>query len=119
MADQQDEINNGLDEGRDGAGRAKTAVLSSAQDVAGRLRTTASRAAVRLPGSMSDAQVAARGTQQALDQMSSETLLLGTGFWVGLTAGLWLRGANRLLVALVLLPAAAMANVLLRRRPGA
>jgi len=44
---------------------------------------------------------------------------LGTGFWVGLTAGLWLRGANRLLVALVLLPAAAMANVLLRRRPGA
>lgn len=119
MADQQNEINEGLDESRNGARRARTAVLSSAQDVAEKMRTTASRAATRLPSSVSDAQVAARGTQQALDQMSNETLLLGTGFWVGLTAGLWLKGANRMLVALVLLPAVAMANVLVRRRPGA
>jgi hypothetical protein len=119
MANQQNEINDGPNENGNGARRAKTVVLSGAQDVAGRVRMTASRAAVRLPGSMSDAQVAARGTQQALDQMSSETLLLGTGFWVGLTAGLWLKGANRLMVALVLLPAAAMANAFLRRRPGA
>ena len=119
MTGQQDQLNDELDESRNGAGRATTVVLNSAQDVAGRLRTTASRAAERLPGSMSDAQNAARDTQHALDQMPSEALLMGTGFWIGLTAGLWLRGANRLLVALALLPAAAMASSLARRRPDA
>jgi hypothetical protein len=119
MAEQQNQGNGESNESRDGARQATAAVLNSAQDVAGRLRSGASRAADRLPASMSDAQNAARGTQRALDEMPSETLLIGTGFWLGLTAGLWLRGANRLLVMLAALPAAAMASTLARRRPGA
>jgi hypothetical protein len=119
MSDEQDHMDDELTGSDNGARRATTAVLNSAQEVAARVRTTASRAAERLPSSVSDAQGAARDTQRALDQMPSETLLLGTGFWLGMTAGLWLKGANRVLVALALMPAAAMASTLVRRRPQA
>jgi hypothetical protein len=91
------------------------ALGSNAQDAVGVVRDTAERAAARLPEVAANAQVAARDTQRALDAMPSHALVVGTSFSLGLAAGLFVGGANRLLVALALAPAGAMAMTILGR----
>lgn len=91
------------------------ALGSSAQDAAGVVRDTAERAAARMPEVAANAQVAARDTQRALDSMPSQALIVGTSFSLGLAAGLFVGGANRLLVVLALAPAGAMAMTILGR----
>ena len=103
--------------GRDGK-RPMAAVISTAQDAAEMVRLTAERAAARLPDAFAGAQVAARDTQRALEQMPNQGLVIGTSFSVGLGVGLFVSGANRLLVALALLPAGAMALTMLGRDEG-
>jgi hypothetical protein len=88
---------------------------SSAQDAVGVVRTTAERAAARLPEVAANAQVAARDTQRTLETMPSQALVVGTSFSLGLAAGLFIGGANRLLVGLALAPAGAMAMTILGR----
>jgi len=56
-----------------------------------------------------------RDTQRRLDQMSDDNLLAGASFSLGLAIGLFVSGSSRLLVALTLVPAAAMLSTLMTR----
>jgi hypothetical protein len=88
------------------------AMMAGAQE---RIRSGVEKAAEAMPDAMASAQVAARDTQRALDQMSDQGLLAGASFSLGLGVGLLVSGANRLLVFLVLAPAAAMLATLMGR----
>lgn len=101
------------------ARKATVGVMAGAQDAAGKVLTSAERAAEKLPDAVAGAQVAARDTQRALEDMPDQALLIGTSFLMGLGVGLFLTGTNRLLVVLALAPAAAMAATLLGRDEGA
>lgn len=83
-----------------------------------KLRAGVGKAADAMPDAMASAQGAARDTQRALDQMSDQGLLVGTAFSIGLGVGLLVNGTNRLLVFLVLAPAAAMLATLMGRDTG-
>ena len=80
-----------------------------------RIRASVERAAEHMPEAMAGAQSAARDTQRRLDQMSDENLLAGASFSLGLAIGLFVSGTSRLLVALTLVPAAAMLTTLMGR----
>src|SRR4051812_8331468 len=99
---QQDE------ESMNGSRGMGTAVMSATQDAAEMARTTAQRAADRLPDAVAGVQVAATETQRRLDELPNEGLLVGTSFSLGLGVGLFLSGANRFLVAPAPAPAAPM-----------
>ena len=86
-----------------------------AHEAADLIKNTAERAAERWPEAVATAQVAARDTQQALERMPNQGLIIGTSFSLGLGVGLFMSGANRLLVVLALAPAAAMAATLVAR----
>jgi hypothetical protein len=88
------------------------AMMAGAQE---RIRSGVEKAAEAMPDAMASAQVAARDTQRALDQMSDQGLLAGASFSLGLGVGLLVSGTNRLLVFLVLAPAAAMLATLMGR----
>jgi len=98
-----------------GTRRGPDGVLAGAQDAAEIVRTTAERAAERWPEAVTGAQTAARDTQKALERMPNQGLVIGSSFSLGLGVGLFMTGANRLLVLLALAPAAAMAATLLGR----
>ena len=99
-------------------GSRRTPAIPSATEAADLIKTTAERAAERLPDAVATAQVAARDTQQALERMPNQGLVIGTSFSLGLGVGLFMTGANRLLVVLALAPAAAMAATLVGREDG-
>jgi pantoate kinase len=107
------------DETMNGSRGMGAAVMSATQDAAGVVRTTAERAAAKLPDAVAGAQVAATETQRVLDEMPSQALLIGTSFSLGLGVGLFVSGANRLLVALALAPAGAMALTMFGREQAA
>jgi len=88
------------------------AMMNGAQE---RIRAGVEKAAEVMPDAMAGAQVAARDTQRRLDEMSEQSLLAGASFSLGLAIGLFVSGANRLLVALTLMPAAAMLTTLMGR----
>lgn len=90
-------------------------IRRSAHDAAGMVKSTYERAAEKVPDAVSGAQGAARDTQKALEGMPNQGLLIGTSFSLGLGVGLFLTGANRLIVLLTLAPAMAMIATLLRR----
>jgi len=117
MTSQKSNRANGNEGGsaREQGRKATVGVMAGAQDAAEKVRASAERAAERLPDAMAGAQVAARDTQRALDEMPNQALIIGTSFSLGLGVGLFLTGSNRLLVLLALMPAAAMAATLLGR----
>jgi hypothetical protein len=88
------------------------AMIDGAQE---RIRAGVERAAEVMPDAMAGAQVAARDTQRRLDEMSDQNLLAGASFSLGLAIGLFVSGANRLIVALTLVPAAAMLTTMIGR----
>jgi hypothetical protein len=88
------------------------AMMSGAQE---RIRAGVGKAAEVMPDAVAGAQVAARESQRRLDEMSDQTLLAGASFSLGLSIGLFVNGASRLLVALTLVPAAAMLTTLMGR----
>ena len=100
---------------RNGSKREATGVLAGAQDAAELVKTTAERAAERWPEAVAGAQTYARDTQRVLERMPNQGLVIGSSFSLGLGVGLFMTGANRLLVVLALAPAAAMAATLLAR----
>jgi hypothetical protein len=100
---------------QNGVKRGAVGVLAGAQDAAEIVRATAERAAERWPEAVAGAQTAARDTQRALEKMPNQGLVIGTSFSLGLGVGLFMTGANRLLVVLAMAPAAAMAATLLAR----
>jgi hypothetical protein len=88
------------------------AMMAGAQE---RIRAGVGKAAEAMPDAMASAQSAARDTQQRLDSMSDDNLLAGASFSLGLAIGLFVSGSSRLLVALTLVPAAAMLSTLMSR----
>ena len=100
---------------RNGARRGQEGILAGAQDAAEIVRSTAERAAERWPEAVAGAQTAARDTQRVLERLPNQGLVIGTSFSLGLGVGLFMTGANRLLVLLALAPAAAMAATLVGR----
>jgi hypothetical protein len=100
---------------RNGSKGGTTGLMAGAQDAADIVKTTAERAAERWPEAMAGAQTYARDTQRALEKMPNQGLVIGSSFSLGLGVGLFMTGANRLLVLLALAPAAAMAATLLGR----
>ena len=80
-----------------------------------RIRSGVGKAAEAMPDAMASAQSAARDTRRRLDQMSDDNLLAGASFSLGLAIGLFVSGTSRLLVALTLVPAAAMLSTLMTR----
>jgi hypothetical protein len=88
------------------------AMMAGAQE---RIKAGVGKAADAMPDAMASAQTAARDTQRRLDSMSDDNLLAGASFSLGLAIGLFVSGSSRLLVALTLVPAAAMLSTLMNR----
>ena len=88
------------------------AMMAGAQE---RIKAGVGKAAEAMPDAMASAQSAARDTQRRLDSMSDDNLLAGASFSLGLAIGLFVSGSSRLLVALTLVPAAAMLSSLMNR----
>ena len=107
---------NGQERGDEG-GRGFVADLpASARQVADAAGAAAGEVANRLPA-------AAATTREALDEASrqmeaapTDVLVAGTSLSAGVALGLLLGGSPRMLVALALIPAAAMGATLLERR---
>ena len=106
--------------GTDGTGdrgsRSGGGAASGPQPAAARVRTAASEVAERVPAAVSSAQGAVDETARALSELPTQTLMLGASFSLGLAAGMFLSGTNRLTVLLAMVPAAAMGVTLLNRQ---
>ena len=98
-------------------GPAQTA-KAVAGNVGNAASTAASEAVSRLPEATQATRQAVEDANRAIQSGSDEALMAGTTLSVGLALGLLLGGANRLLVILALIPAAAMGFTLLDRQSG-
>ena len=87
----------------------------TARAVAGNVANAAEQAVSRLPEATQTTRSAVEEANRAIQSGSDEMLVAGTTLSVGLALGLLLGGANRLLVILALIPAAAMGFTLLDR----
>jgi hypothetical protein len=96
----------------DDARQSAFAMMTGAQE---RIRAGVEKAAEVMPDAVAGAHVAARESQRRLDEMSDQTLLAGASFSLGLSIGLFISGTSRLLVALTMVPAAAMLTTLMGR----
>ena len=92
--------------------QAKEAVRDVADTVIG----VANDAAARLPEAAATTREVIADAQRAIESGSDETLSAGTLVAFGFALGLLVGGANRLLVLLALVPAAAMGLTLLDRQ---
>lgn len=95
-------------------GPAQTA-KAVAGNVGNAASSAASEAVARLPEAGQATRQAVEEANRAIQSGSDEALMAGTTLSVGLALGLLLGGANRLLVILALIPAAAMGFTLLDR----
>jgi hypothetical protein len=87
----------------------------TARAVAGNVANAAEQAVSRLPEATQTTRAAVEEANRAIQSGSDEMLVAGTTLSVGLALGLLLGGANRLLVIVALIPAAAMGFTLLDR----
>ena len=87
----------------------------TARAVAGNVANVAEQAVSKLPEATQSTRAAVEEANRAIQSGSDEALMAGTTLSVGLALGLLLGGANRLLVILALIPAAAMGFTLLDR----
>ena len=91
------------------------------RDAADTVRSVANEAVARLPEAAATTRDAITDARRTIDSGSDESLSAGTLVAFGFALGLLVGGANRLLVMLALVPAAAMGLTLLDRqstRPG-
>jgi len=95
-----------------------TDIAATAKDVAANVGTTARDVAARLPDAASEASVQLGKAGDRIQRESDEVLTVGTSLSLGLALGLLLGGANRILVFLALMPAAAMGYTLFDRHNG-
>ncbi len=105
----------GDDEDRNPLVGVMASAQGAAQTTAAAVRSAAETAADRLPTAVASAQEVSRDTARVLDDLPDQALVIGTSFSMGLGVGLFLSGANRILVLLALAPAAAMAVTLVNR----
>ena len=70
----------------------------------------------RLPAAAASTREAIGEANRQIEAAPTDVLVVGTSLSIGVSLGLLLGGASRLLVALALIPAAAMGATLLERR---
>ncbi len=87
----------------------------TARDAAGSLADAAGGLEERLAGAAEMTEAGVRAANDTLRERSDASLGLLGSFSVGLAAGLLLGGANRLLIAAALIPAALVGGILLER----
>jgi len=95
------------------SGRSHT---ETAREAAGSLADAAGELEGRLAGAAEMTEAGVRAANDSLRERSDTSLGLLGSFSVGLAAGLLLSGANRLLIAVALIPAALVGGILLERR---
>ncbi len=98
------------------AAATKDGVVDTARDVAGSAIGIVSDAAARLPEATATTRGALADAGRTIQSGSDESLSAGTLVSFGFALGLLVGGANRLLVMLALVPAAAMGLTLLDRQ---
>lgn len=91
-------------------------VATGMREVAGTMRDAANEVANQLPTVADATRDVMVQAAHSIETSTSETLMAGTTLSLGLALGLLIGGANRILVALALLPAAAMGATLLDRQ---
>jgi hypothetical protein len=101
---------------RAGMGKAAEVMPDAMAGAQERIRAGMGKAAEVMPDATARAQGATRDAQRRIDEMSDEKLLAGSSFLLGLAIGMFISGANRLLVFLVALPAASMLSTMANRR---
>ena len=101
--------------GRDADASQNGSPAETARAVAGNVANVAEQAVSKLPEATQSGRAAVEEANRAIQSGSDEALMAGTTLSVGLALGLLLGGANRLLVILALIPAAAMGFTLLDR----
>ena len=93
-------------------------LASTTRDVASAVADRASSVAARLPEAASTTRGAVEEAARRMDAGSDQMLAVGASLSLGLAIGMLVGGANRLLVAVALIPATAMAFTLLDRYGG-
>ena len=101
----------------------RTVVTDAVADVATTASSIAADASARLPVAASTTRAAFEDANRRIHASSDEMLRLGTAVSFGFVAGLLIAGANRILVAMALVPLTMMGLTLLERssatyRPG-
>jgi hypothetical protein len=102
--------------GDDDAGQRDLAATT--RDVASGVAERASTVAARLPEAAATTRGAVEEAARRMEAGSDEMLAVGASLSLGIALGLLLGGANRILVALALIPATAMGVTLLDRFGG-
>jgi hypothetical protein len=103
----------------DDAEAAASDIASTTRDIATEVADRASAVASRLPEAAATTRGAVEEAARRMEAGSDEMLAVGASLSLGLAIGMLLGGANRLLVALALIPATAMGFTLLDRSSGA
>ncbi|MEX2011226.1 MAG: hypothetical protein WEF51_03195 [Chloroflexota bacterium] len=98
--------------GKDNSGTSPREVVG---DVASGVRGAAETVAARLPEAAATTRAAVDEAARRIETGSDEMLTAGATLSLGLALGLLIGGANRILVTLALIPAAAMGMTLLDR----
>lgn len=101
--------------GRAGKENSGTSPREVVGDVASGVRGAAETVAARLPDAAATTRAAVDEAARRMETGSDEMLTAGATLSLGLALGLLIGGANRILVALALIPAAAMGMTLLDR----
>ena len=91
---------------------------NTAKDVATGVADRAAAAAARLPDAVNATGAQLGIANDRIQRESDEVLTVGTSLSLGMALGLLLGGANRILVLLALMPAAAMGYTLFDRHNG-
>ncbi len=103
---------------RSDAEAATKDVAATTREVASEVADRASAVAARLPEAAATTRGAVEEAARRMEAGSDEMLAIGASLSLGLALGMLLGGANRLLVALALIPATAMGFTLLDRYGG-
>jgi ribose/xylose/arabinose/galactoside ABC-type transport system permease subunit len=95
---------------------SRRAVIGDAvADMASKVGTVASDASSRIPEVANTTRVAIEGADRGIRAASDDTLAAWSALSFGLASGLLVGGANRLLVAIAMLPAAILTLAFLDR----
>ena len=97
------------------SGSTSTTPKDQARDVAANVRGAAETVANRLPDAAAQTRAAVDEAARRIETGSDEMLTAGTSLSLGLAIGMLIGGAPRILVALALVPAAAMGLTILDR----
>jgi hypothetical protein len=90
-------------------------IASATRDVATEVADKAGAVASRLPEAAATTRSAVEEAARRMEAGSDEMLAMGASLTLGLAIGMLLGGANRILVALALIPVTAMGFTLLTR----